>query len=62
MSRRGIFRFVEDGIYRKNRHLVLVIGMQSIEVPEFPRLPGEEAIVALGTRASRLRRRLVWGS
>ena len=47
MSSSGIFRFVEDGIYRKNRQLVLVMKMQSIKIPEFPKLRGEEAIGAL---------------
>jgi len=47
MSTFEIFLFVEDGIYRKNQHLVLVMKMQSIEIPQFPRLHGEKAIKAL---------------
>lgn len=57
MSRPGIFRFVEDGIYRKNPHFVLVIGMRSIEIPESPRLRGEEAIWAVNDFVTELRNR-----
>ncbi len=37
-------QLLEDGIYRKNQLSVLVIEMQPIMIPEFPRVYGENAI------------------
>ncbi len=42
-----MYRFLEDDIYRKKLTFTLVMEMQSIEIPEFPRLRGEKAIRAL---------------
>lgn len=40
-------RFLEDDIYRKELTFTLVMEMQPIEIPKFPRLRGEKAIKVL---------------